>query len=108
MILLGFKTKIPVWTSVLESQAKISDLEQVEEAIQVCQVNKLITLAPSIPKRYKEILSDLKAQSYHKIVPPSLVIQNNRVVDGADSGHRKELQEHDAKDKGDIEKSCKL
>ena len=65
---------------------------------QVCQVNKIITHAPSIPKRYEEILSDIQSQSYHKIVPPSLVIQHNRVVDGDD---REELQEQDAKDKGE-------
>ena len=69
--------------------------------IQVCQVTKMITLAPSIPKRYKEILSDLQAQSYHKIVPPSHVLQYNRVVDGAERGDGEELQEHHAKDKGE-------
>ena len=58
----------------------------------------MISLAPSIPKRYKEILSDLQAQNYHKIVPPSHVIQDNQVID---RGDREELQEHHAKDKGE-------
>ena len=61
----------------------------------------MISLAPSIPKRYKDILSDLQAQSYHEIVPPSHVIQDKRVVDGGDRGDREELQEHHAKDKGE-------
>ena len=101
----GFQNKVTSvdFSGAISGKSQHQDEPDVsfKSIIQVCQVNKMTTLAPSIPKRYKEILPDLQAQSYHQIVPPSLLIQDNRVVDGADRGDREELQEHNVKDKGE-------
>ena len=54
-------------------------------------------------------MSDLRFPSYLKKVPPSLDIEDDRVVHDADHGDRKALQEHDGKgEKVDIESSSKL
>ena len=63
----------------------------------------------SFPKSWEEILSDLRLLSYLKKVPPSLDIEDDRVVHDADHGDREALQEHDGKgEKVDIESSSKL